>query len=159
MLQYIQNVNYVEDNQQQNIDSEIESLKKLILNGGTDYDIYLSIRQKIYREIKIEELAVTRILKDLQIIRKNKKPDADLVEYFILHSLDSYADIAEQFGVTRQAIYQRLKNLSEKFYWIENLMEIKGFADAKNRKGRSEGGVGSPEGGQSDEVRAQSCNF
>lgn len=65
------------------------------MNGGTDYDIYLSIRQKIYREIKIDELAVTRILRDLQIIRKNKKPDADLVEYFILNSLDSYADIAE----------------------------------------------------------------
>ena len=147
MLQYIQNVNYIEDNQQKNIDSEIESLKKLILNGGTDYDIYLSIRQKIYREIKIDELAVTRILRDLQIIRKNKKPDADLVEYFILNSLDSYADIAEQFGVSRQAIYQRLKNLAEKFYWIQNLMEIKGFADAKNRKGRSEGGQVLPQGG------------
>ena len=76
MLEYRENINYSRDDEY-NIDQELDQLIELLKDGIKDYDIYDAIRQFIYREIKIKELAVTIILSDLHELRKTRPRTLD----------------------------------------------------------------------------------
>lgn len=136
MLQYRENINYMRQSQF-NIDAELDQLKQLCKNGIDDYQLYKQIRNYIYKEIKIKQLAVTLILNDLRQIRAYKPLHASIIEYFIIHNHLSYKDIADFFGVSKQAINQLMQKYAEQFTWMDNLVKIKGLEDAKNENNRS----------------------
>lgn len=63
-LSYIDSYQYSKA-ERENIDQELEELYSELKAGVDVYSLYNQIRQYIYREIKIEELAITKILNDL----------------------------------------------------------------------------------------------
>ena len=79
MLEYRENINYYRDDDY-NIDAELDELIQLLHDGIKDYEIYDQIRQYVYKDIKIKELAVTVILSDLHELRKTKPKTANLLE-------------------------------------------------------------------------------
>ena len=131
MLQYRENINYSRDDDY-NIDQELDQLIELLKDGIKDYDIYDAIRQFIYRQIKIKELAVTIILSDLHELRKTRPRTADLIEYFISHNNQSYADIGREFNCSKQNVHNIITHQAENFIWLDNLVKIKGEEDSKN---------------------------
>lgn len=132
MLQYRQNINYFEGNYINSLDDELREFIQCIKSGLQDYDLYMNIRNKIYKEIKIEQLAATRILRDILEIENQSKRAKDIICYFVVNNTQSYKQIAEHFNTSKQNIYQIIKRYSEDYIWIENLMKIKSYEDRKN---------------------------
>lgn len=136
MLQYRQNINYaVSDGY--NIDQELAELKTLCKNNIDDYQLYQQIRSYVYRQIKIKELAVTKILNDLFEIRKKSDKDANIIEYFIANNNMSYSQVAFEFNCSKQYIHQTLKKYCKDYYWLNNLFIVKGMEDSKNENNRT----------------------
>lgn len=137
MLQYMDNVNYMIP-QQDRLQDDLEQLRYNI-NSNSDQikQLYSMIRNQIYRQIKIEQLAVTIVLNDLHELRKTKPKTADLIEYYIANNTASYRQIAEQFGCTKQNVHLIIKNYSKNYPWLYNLMKIKGQMDSKNENNRT----------------------
>ena len=136
MLEYRQNINYFQS-QANSIEEQIQEFAQLLQAGVQDIDLYMNIRDQIYKEIKIQQLACTRILRDILQIEKISCRAKDVIVYFIVHSTDSYKDIAEYFGCTKQNIQQIIKKYSKEYIWLDNLRKIKGIQDAKNKKEKS----------------------
>ena len=136
MLKYLDNYKYSSADSS-TIDTQIDELKELIAKGGDAYDIYKSIRQYIYKQIKIEQLAITKILNDLIQIRQQSQPGFIVVMAFTANPLLSYKQLAQQFGVSKQRIYAIIAEQAKKYVWIDNLLKIKGLQDSKNENNRS----------------------
>lgn len=136
MLEYRQNIKYTQAISP-SLDDELKQLNELCKNGVQDYELYQKIRTYIFREIKIEQLAVTLILNDLKHIREYKPLHCQIIEYFIINNTASYKEIAEYFGCSKQAVHQLLTKYSKQFTWLENLLTIKGNEDAKNENNRT----------------------
>lgn len=134
MLQYLDNVNYQQQSED-SIDDQLQQLCQLCKEGYTDYELYLKIRQYIFKEIKIKQLAVTRILNDLSDLRCDSPNVADLLEFFIANNTMSYKEIGDTFGYSKQRVHWTVKRYSNEFVWLKNLMQIKALEDAKNKKG------------------------
>lgn len=136
MLQYQENINYSKPSQY-NIDEQLSELTQCCKNGYKEYQIYKQIRNYVYRQIKIKELAVTTILEDLlQIYDKNKR-GFEIVCYFIANNLSSYKDIADYFCVSKQNVYQVISTYADRYNWLKTLVEIKGEQDAHNENNRT----------------------
>ena len=133
MLQYRQNINYFES-QANSIEEQIQEFAQLLQAGVQDLDLYMNIRDQIYKEIKIQQLACTRVLRDILQIEKVSGRAKDVIVYFIVHNTDSYRDIAKHFNCTKQNIQQIIKKYSSEYVWLDNLRKIKGLQDAKNKK-------------------------
>lgn len=136
MLQYRDNINYAVS-AEYNIDNELSQLNTLCKRGISDYQLYQQIRAYIYRDIKIKELAITKVLKDLIEIRKKSKRAADIIEYFICYNAWSYSEVARQFGTSKQLIHQTIQKYSADYEWLNNLIKIKGSEDSKNENNRT----------------------
>lgn len=136
MLEYRQNIRYsCSDNY--NIDAELEELKQLCKKGIDDYQLYNNIRQYIYKEIKIKELAVTIVLTDLLQIRQKSDKAANIIEYFIAKNHLSYSEVAKKFNCSKQYIHQTLQRFAKDYYWLNNLFIVKGLEDSKNENNRT----------------------
>lgn len=136
MLQYRENVNYmVSDNN--SIDDQLKQLNQLCSKGISDYQLYEAIRNYIYKEIKIKQLAVTLILDDLMKIRQYNPTGANIISFFITHNDFSYKDVADWFGCSKQYIHQLMQKYSQQYIWLDNLIKIKGAEDSKNENNRS----------------------
>lgn len=136
MLEYRDNINYM-TSQATSIDDELMQLQELCKKGISDYELYQQIRNYIYHQIKINELAVTIIVDDLQELREKNPKIADIISYVIIHNTDSYQQIAEQFGCSKQYIYQLIQKYANDYVWLDNLLIIKGIEDSKNQNNRS----------------------
>lgn len=136
MLEYRQNINYSISNSY-NIDQELAELNTLCKRSITDYELYQQIRAYIYKEIKIKELAITKILNDLAEIRKKSVKASLIIQAFICHNDKSYSEVAAQFNCSKQAIHQTVQKYSEDYVWLQNLIKIKGAEDAKNENNRT----------------------
>ena len=136
MLEYRQNINYsISDTY--NIDNELAELNTLCKRSITDYELYQQIRSYIYKEIKIKELAITKILNDIAEIRKKSVKASLIIQAFICHNDKSYSEIAAQFNCSKQAIHQTIQKYSVDYIWLQNLIKIKGAQDAKNENNRT----------------------
>lgn len=93
----------------------------------------MNIREKIYKEIKIEQLACTRILRDILEIEKQSIKAKDIIVYFVVNNTDSYKQIGEHFNTSKQNIHQTLQRYAKDYMWLNNLVKIKGMEDAKNK--------------------------
>lgn len=136
MLQYIDNVNYSSSNSY-SIDCELAELNTLCKRSITDYELYQQIRAYIYREIKIKELAITKVLKDLAEIRKKSVKASLIIQAFICHNDRSYSQIASEFNCSKQSIHQTIQKYSADYIWLQNLIKIKGAEDSKNENNRT----------------------
>lgn len=137
MLQFLDNVNYMLP-QQDRLEYDLEQLRYSINSNSEQVkELYALIRNQIYRQIKIEQLAVTIVLNDLHELRKVKPKTADLIEYYVANNTASYRQIAEQFGCTKQNVHMIIKNYSKNYPWLYNLMKIKGQMDSKNENNRT----------------------
>lgn len=137
MLQYRENISYY-SSQGYNLEQQLAELRQLLHYEDEEeiQIIYQQIRKFIYREIKINELAVTRILNDLHQIRKSNRQIADVLEYFIANNTMSYKQIGEEFGCSKQNIDQIIKHYANQFIWLKNLVACKGAQDSKNENNR-----------------------
>lgn len=136
MLEYRQNINYSISNSC-NIDQELAQLNTLCKRNISDYQLYQQIRSYIYKEIKIKELAITKILNDLSEIRKKSVKASLIIEAFICHNDKSYSQIASEFNCSKQSIHQTIQKYSVDYIWLSNLIKIKGAEDSKNENNRT----------------------
>lgn len=137
MLQYRDNIEYLAE-QRDTFFDDLEQLRQCIKHNSQQViDLYEMIRKQVYKTIKIEQLAVTIILNDLHQLRKRRPQTADIIEYFIANNTSSYQEIANQFGCTKQNVHLIIKNYAKHYRWLNNLMQIKGQADAKNGNNRT----------------------
>ena len=136
MLQYRENINYYQS-RPYNIDQQLTQLNELCRDGITDYELYQRIRAFIYKDLKINELAITRILPDLLQIKTYSNRAFQIICLFVLKNHTSYKDMAAELGCSRQLIYQTLKRYVPKYQWLTTLMKLKGDEDSKNEMNRS----------------------
>lgn len=136
MLQYKDELNYSLSTNY-NIDQQLAELHELCKKKITDYRLYQQIRSFIYKQLKINELAVTKILNDLIELRKKKPKVALLIQFFISNNQLSYKEIAYEFNCSKQYVYQCLDYYSKEYIWLRNLIRIKGDSDSKNQCNRT----------------------
>lgn len=136
MLQYIDNYKYSSASDE-TLDSELAELRQLLIQNDDCFELYQSIRNNIYKEIKIDELAVTRILNDLIQIKAKSESSFIVLLAFTANPLLSYAEIAKQFNITKQRVYNIVSEYAKKYVWLSNLIQIKGKEDCKNQNNRS----------------------
>lgn len=127
---YIDNYKYSTTDKEQ-IDSELEQLHNQIKNGKDTYQMYSHIRNYIYKQIKIDELAITKVLNDLLEIKSISDKDFVIITFFVANPMLSYSDIASEYGLTKQRIHQIVNEYATKYIWLNNLIHIKGAQDAK----------------------------
>lgn len=127
---YIDNYKYSTTDREQ-IDSELEELYTQIKHGKDTYQMYSQIRNYIYKEIKIEELAITKVLNDLLEIKSISDKDFVIITFFVANPMLSYSDIASEYGLTKQRIHQIVNEYATKYTWLNNLIKIKGAEDVK----------------------------
>ena len=127
---YIDNYKYSTTDKEQ-IDSELEQLHTQIKNGKDAYQMYNHIRNYIYKQIKIEELAITKVLNDLLQIKSISDKDFVIITFFVANPMLSYSDIASEYGLTKQRIHQIVNEYATTYTWLNNLIKIKGSEDAK----------------------------
>lgn len=135
-LEYRQNIRYMVSDSV-NLDQQLRQLSELCRHGIDDYELYQKIRSYIFRQIKIKQLAVTKILDDLQQIRKSSSKSADIITQFICHNDKSYSEVAAEFNCSKQLIHQTVKKYSKEYKWLENLIAVKGMEDSKNENNRT----------------------
>ena len=136
MLQYRENINYY-NSAGYDIDAELAELRALLLDGVSDYQLYEAIRGFVFREIKIKQLAITVIIKDLEEIRE-KSPSAYRAIILLLQdSTQSYLSIARKIGYCKQGAYQLFQRYAKNYRWLSNLMKIKSLEDSKNENNRT----------------------
>lgn len=137
-MQYIDNYNYMKQ-QEDNIEDQFEQLVELIKHNQNidSYQIYKQIRQNIYKQIKINQLAITKILNDLIQIKLHNDKKFDIISTFVANPLLSFQQLSSIFGYTRQRLYQIIAEEAENYIWLKNLLIIKGNEDKKNQNNRS----------------------
>lgn len=137
MLQYRDGYNYGQCGTSYCIDDQLEQLRSLLLDGYNDYALYQRIRSYCFKEIKVNELAVTVILTDLETIRKKSVRASEVITFFICNSELSYKQIGQVFGVTKQGIYDMLTRWAKEYRWLANLLIMKGNQFCKNENNRT----------------------
>lgn len=147
MFEYRENINYCQQ-ETYNVDAELQELNALCAKGISDYQLYLTIRQYIYKQLKVKQLAVTKILNDILRMRKEKSlRTVEIVMFFVANNDLPYSEIADYFGCSKQYVNQLLNDLSEQFLWLRALIEIKGEEDTINGNNR-EGKIVAPNKGR-----------
>lgn len=132
--------NYAVDNNNTSIDEEIQELVECLKScksGSIDEEteeIYQAIRKTVIQEIKINELAVTLVLRDLQEIRKKNPVRANMITTFVINSDLSYAELGKMYGVSKQYFHGVVWWASKRFFWVKNLMQIKGEETERSNK-------------------------
>ena len=146
MLQYRENYLYSPENALSLQDELAELVSCLHFKDVTAdvIQLYEAIRKRIYREIIVEDLAATLIIKDLYELRLKNYKAANIISYFICNNDLSYREIASYFGCSKQNVYQTLKIYAKQFNWLANLMTIKGLQDKRNENNRSKRFEGKP---------------
>lgn len=67
---------YAQIQQQSTIDDNIAQLRDAISNGYDDYQLYNIIKQQVYKQIVYQDLAIVKVLSDLDLIGNiNSKKD------------------------------------------------------------------------------------
>lgn len=133
-IKYKEEINYnnyaVAENKTSNIDEEIQELVECLkscknIDEETE-EIYQAIRKIVMQEIKINELAVTIVLRDLQEIRKKNNVRANMITTWIICNDRSYEELGKMYGVSKQYFHGVIWWGAKKYQWIQNLMQIKG---------------------------------
>ena len=117
--------------QRQNIEEELKELHTQIKNGKDVYDMYKTIRHFIYKQIKIDQLAVTKILNDLLQIRLKNEQAFILITFYTANPMLSYKQVADEYNISKQRVHQIISEYAQSYPWLNNLKNIKGQQDCK----------------------------
>ena len=118
------------------IDAELQQLLLLCKSGKTDYDLYQQIRQYCFREIKVEELAITKILGDLLQVKSKSESNFNVLLAFVANPLNSYSELGQSLNISKQRVHEVVCLYAVHFPWLQNLRAIKGEQDCKNDNNR-----------------------
>lgn len=100
-------------------------LAEAIGRDGCVAEIYEAIYTRALREIKTNELAVTRIIPDvLELLQKNQSK-ALLVMRLLADPLASYSELGEMMGYSKQRVHFVLKELSKRYVWVDRLLAVR----------------------------------
>ena len=101
------------------------------LTGYEVEKLYQSVRQEALRELAFQELAVTRILKDLIEIRKHSPRHADLLTDAAGLPFSSYEELGDRHRITKQGVYSIMKRYAKSYGWIEGIMQIRAIRNTR----------------------------
>ena len=122
-LEYIDNYNYGEH--EPTTEELCEELADAIGRDGCVAEIYEAIYTRALREIKTNELAITRIIPDvLELLQKNQSK-ALLVMRLLADPLASYSELGEMMGYSKQRVHFVLKELSKRYVWVDRLLAVR----------------------------------
>lgn len=122
-LEYIDNYNYGEH--EPTTEELCEELAEAIGRDGCVAEIYEAIYTRALREIKTNELAITRIIPDvLELLQKNQSK-ALLVMRLLADPLASYSELGEMMGYSKQRVHFVLKELSRRYVWVDRLLAVR----------------------------------
>ena len=123
-LEYIDNYDYSRHSEP-TTEELCEELAEAIGRDGCVADIYDAIYTRALREIKTNELAITRIIPDvLELLQKNQSK-ALLVMRLLADPLASYSELGEMMGYSKQRVHFVLKELSKRYGWVDRLLAVR----------------------------------
>lgn len=123
-FEYIDNYDY-RQHSEPTTEELCEELAEAIGRDGCVAEIYEAIYTKALREIKTNELAITRIIPDvLELLQKNQSK-ALLVMRLLADPLASYSELGEMMGYSKQRVHFVLKELSKRYVWIDRLLAVR----------------------------------
>lgn len=123
-LEYIDNYNYSQHSEP-TTEELCEELAEAIGRDGCVAEIYEAIYTRALREIKTNELAITRIIPDvLELLQKNQSK-ALLVMRLLADPLASYSELGEMMGYSKQRVHFVLKELSKRYTWVDRLLAVR----------------------------------
>lgn len=123
-LEYIDNYNYSQHSEP-TTEELCEELAEAIGRDGCVAEIYEAIYTRALREIKTNELAITRIIPDvLELLQKNQSK-ALLVMRLLADPLASYSELGEMMGYSKQRVHFVLKELSKRYVWVDRLLAVR----------------------------------
>ena len=123
-FEYIDNYDYSQHSEP-TTEELCEELAEAIGRDGCIAEIYEAIYTKALREIKTNELAITRIIPDvLELLQKNQSK-ALLVMRLLADPLASYSELGEMMGYSKQRVHFVLKELSKRYVWIDRLLAVR----------------------------------
>ena len=123
-LEYIDNYDYSQHSEP-TTEELCEELAEAIDRDGCVAEIYEAIYTRALREIKTNELAITRIIPDvLELLQKNQSK-ALLVMRLLADPLASYSELGEMMGYSKQRVHFVLKELSKRYVWVDRLLAVR----------------------------------
>ena len=123
-FEYIDNYDYSQHSEP-TTEELCAELAEAIGRDGCIAEIYEAIYTKALREIKTNELAITRIIPDvLELLQKNQSK-ALLVMRLLADPLASYSELGEMMGYSKQRVHFVLKELSKRYVWIDRLLAVR----------------------------------
>ena len=123
-LEYIDNYDYSRHSEP-TTEELCEELAEAIGRDGCVAEIYEAIYSRALREIKTNELAITRIIPDvLELLQKNQSK-ALLVLRLLADPLASYSELGEMMGYSKQRVHFVLKELSRRYVWVDRLLAVR----------------------------------
>lgn len=123
-LEYIDNYSYSQHSEP-TTEKLCEELAEAIGRDGCVAEIYEAIYTRALREIKTNELAITRIIPDvLELLQKNQSK-ALLVMRLLADPLASYSELGEMMGYSKQRVHFVLKELSRRYGWVDRLLAVR----------------------------------
>ena len=124
-LEIIDNYDYGE--REPTTEELCEELAEAIGRDGCVAEIYEAIYARALREIKTNELAITRIIPDvLELLQKNQSK-ALLVMRLLADPLASYTELGEMMGYSKQRVHIVLKELSKRYVWVDRLLAVRNY--------------------------------
>ena len=102
-----------------------EELAEAIDRDGCVAEIYEAIYSRALREIKTNELAITRIIPDVLELLQNNQSKALLVMRLLADPLASYSELGEMMGYSKQRVHFVLKELSRRYTWVDRLLAVR----------------------------------
>ena len=122
-LEYIDNYDYGE--REPTTEELCAELAEAIGRDGCVAEIYEVIYSKALREIKTNELAITRIIPDvLELLQKNQSK-ALLVMRLLADPLASYSELGEMMGYSKQRVHFVLHELAERYDWLARFLGMR----------------------------------
>lgn len=104
----------------------MEKLRELAGVLGMDCEeLYDEVYSEALQEIATRDLAISKILQDLILIRRESSLHADVITEATARPLSSYQEIADASGIARSSVYFILCRYAEDYTWIRGVMKIR----------------------------------
>ena len=123
-LEYIDNYDYSRHSEP-TTEELCEELAEAIGRDGCVAEIYEAIYSRALREIKTNELAITRIIPDVMELLQKNQSKALLVMRLLADPLASYSALGEMMGYSKQRVHIVLKELAKRYTWVDRLLAVR----------------------------------
>lgn len=119
----------------------MEKLRELAGVLGMDCEeLYDEVYSEALQEIATRDLAISKILQDLILIRRGSSLHADVIIEAIARPLSSYQEIADTASISRSSVYYILNRYADDYTWIRGIMKIRAIKKQTEGQRRKKGG-------------------